>query len=179
MKEFIYCQHDIPKEQWRYGFRDSASVGCGWVATYNALLMLGYRAEPERLIRMFERMLPLVHGNTGTTAFAPAVCFRRWGFPVEIVISREKYDAAAKEADACILFYHWKKRWKFGGHFVALRHTPEGFIGYNTYKNSKGPDHYGQDLAGWIQKRGWFGTVLICIRRRPGGLDDNAELGMI
>ena len=164
MRELIYNQNGIPKEQWRYGFRSSAATGCGWIATYNALHLLGYHAQPERLIRMYERMLPLVHGNTGTNAFAPALCFKSWGFPVELVYRREKYDQAAMAADACILFYHWKRDWKLGAHFVALHHTENGFVGYNTFKNSTGPDRYGDSLSDWVKERKYFGSVLICIR---------------
>ena len=84
MNDLIYCQREIPKEQWRYGFRTSADTGCGWIATYNALRLMGYRAEPERLIRMYEKMLPLVHGNMGTSTFARRCASRhgdfRWKF---------------------------------------------------------------------------------------------------
>ena len=51
MEDLIYCQRDIPKEQWKYGFRTSAATGCGWIATYNALRLLGDHADPEELIR--------------------------------------------------------------------------------------------------------------------------------
>ena len=50
MDDLIYNQHKIPKEKWRYGFRSSAATGCGWIATYNALRLMGYRATPEDLI---------------------------------------------------------------------------------------------------------------------------------
>jgi len=166
MNDLIYNQRKIPKEQWRYGFRSSAAVGCGWIATYNALRLMGYRAEPEALIRCYERMLPLLHGNTGTNAFAPALFFKRQGFPVELVYKREKYDEAAKNADVCILFYHWKRKWKLGAHFVTLRYTEEGFVGYNTFRNSEGPDRYGESLEGFLEKQKYFGTVLICIQNK-------------
>ena len=166
MRELIYNQNEIPKEQWRYGFRSSAATGCGWIATYNALHLLGYHAQPERLIRMYEKMLPLIHGNTGTNAFAPAVCFKSWGFPVELVYRREKFDEAAKGCDVCILFYHWKRDWKLGAHFVALHHTKNGFVGYNTFKNSTGPDRYGASLSEWVKERKYFGSVLICIKNK-------------
>lgn len=164
MKDLIYNQTEIPREQWRYGFRSSAKTGCGWIATYNALRLMGYRAEPEALIRCYERMLPLIHGNTGTTTFAPALCFKKWGFPVELVFRRDRFDEAAKNADVCILFYHWKRKWKLGAHFVAMHHTPEGFVGYNTFTNSTGEDRYGESLEAWLKKRKYFGTVLIAIR---------------
>ena len=41
MVDLIYNQKKIPKDQWRYGFRSSAATGCGWIATYNALQLMG------------------------------------------------------------------------------------------------------------------------------------------
>ena len=73
MKDLIYCQRSIPADELRYGFRTSAATGCGWIATYNALRILGKKAEPEALIRYYERQLPLLHGNTGTSFWGPAV----------------------------------------------------------------------------------------------------------
>ena len=108
MNDFIYNQHDIPKEQYRYGLRASADVGCGWVATWNALQILGYKTDIPALIRYYEWQLPLIHGNTGTSFWGPAVCFRKWGFPVKIVVDTKRFDEAAKNADVCILFYHWR-----------------------------------------------------------------------
>ncbi len=164
MNDLIYCQKDIPKEQWRYGLRTSAATGCGWIATYNALRLLGYRAEPEDLIRMYERMLPLIHGNTGTSILAPALAFRNWGFPVKVFYNRKKFDEAAKESDTCIVFYYWRKKWKLGAHFVTIRHTEAGFVGYNTYSNSKGPDNWTDSVDGFLKSRKYFGAVLICIK---------------
>ena len=89
MDDLIYNQTRIPKNQWRYGFRTSAATGCGWIAVYNALRLMGYRAKPEGLIRYFERQLPLIHGNFGTSIWGPAAYFRKWGFPVKMLGSVE------------------------------------------------------------------------------------------
>ena len=164
MKDLIYCQKDIPKDQWRYGFRTSAATGCGWIATYNALRLLGYWADPEKLIKTYERLLPLVHGNAGTTILAPALVFKNWGFPVKVVADRKKYDEAARNSDVCIVFYHWRNKWKFGAHFVTVQHKDGRFLGYNTYNNSKGPDDWTESIDGFLKKRKYFGTVLICIQ---------------
>ena len=163
MDDLIYNQRRIPANKWRYGFRSSAATGCGWIAVHNALRLLGYRVDIEELIRWFERTLPLIHGNAGTTIFAPALRFRRWGFPVRFVLRPGRFDEAAKQADVCILFYRWRRGWKLGAHFVALRHTPEGFIGYNTFKTSAGPDRYGPSLGAFLKKQRFFGPVLLCI----------------
>lgn len=166
MDDLIYCQRDIPKNQWRYGFRSSAATGCGWIAAYNALRLMGYSPEPVPLITAFERQLPLIHGNAGTTILAPAVFFMRRGFSVRYLSRLDRFDEVARESDVCILFYHWRNKWKFGAHFVALQHTIEGFVGYNTYRNSKGPDVYGHSLSEFIKKKKYFGAVLIGITNK-------------
>ena len=166
MDDLIYNQNDIPKEQWRYGFRSSAATGCGWIATYNALRLIGYKAQPEQLIRYYEHQVPLINGNIGTMLFGPALRFHQWGFPVKVVADRKKLDQAAKDADVCILFYRWLKKYRYGAHFVALHHTDEGFIGYNTYTNSKGPDRYGSSLETFLKNKKYFGAVLFAIQRK-------------
>lgn len=164
MEDLIYNQDKIPKEQWRYGFRSSSATGCGWIAAYNALLLLGYRTDPEALIRYFERQVPLINGNVGTVIFGPALRFHKWGFPVKAVLRRSDFDREAKEADVCILYYRWLKKYRYGAHFVALRHTDEGFVGYNTYRTSTGPDKYGPSLEAYLKNRKYFGAVLFTIR---------------
>lgn len=166
MDDFIYNQHQIPKEQWRYGFRASAATGCGWIATYNALRILGYKAKPEDLIHDYERQVPLINGNAGTVLLGPALRFKQWGFPVKMIVDRSKFDQAAKEADACILFYRWLKRYKYGAHFVALHHTEDGYVGYNTFRTSKGPDRYGESLEGFLKRNQYFGAVLFTIHKK-------------
>ena len=166
MKDLIYNQRQIPKGQWRYGFRSSAAVGCGWIATHNALRLMGYETDIEKLIRYYEWQLPLIHGNAGTSFWGPAVCFRHWGFPVRLSSKRNDFDALAKESDVCILFYHWRKGCRLGAHFVALHHTDRGFVGYNTYRDSTGPDQYGSSLEAFLREKGHFGCVLMGIRKK-------------
>ena len=162
----IYNQTKIPKEQWRYGFRTSAATGCGWIATYNALRLLGHHPKPEGLICFFEHQLPLIHGNTGTSFWGPGEYFRRQGFPVKATANRRQYDALVEESDVCILFYWWRQGHRLGAHFVALHKTPEGIIGYNTYRNSTGPDQYGESLDQFLSKKKYFLTYLVGIRNK-------------
>ena len=166
MNDLIYCQRKIPKKQWRYGLRSSAAVGCGWIATHNALRLLGYKTDIPKLIRYYEWQLPLIHGNAGTSFWGPAVCFRRWNFPVTVTVRRGRFDRAAKDSDVCILFYRWREKWKLGAHFVALQYRDGAFTGYNTFRNSTGPDPYGPSLEGFLKRHGYFGAVLIGIRDR-------------
>ena len=162
----IYNQRDIPRELYRYGLRASADVGCGWVATYNALQLLGCKTDVPQLIRYYEWQLPLVHGNAGTSFWGPALCFRKWGFFVELLADRKRFDEAARNSQVSILFYRWHRGCKLGAHFVALHHTQGGFVGYNTYTNSTGPDRYGDSLALFLKERKYFGCILMTISRK-------------
>lgn len=164
MKELIYNQTHIPKDQWRYGLRSSAATGCGWVATHNALRLMGYETDIRELIRYYERQLPLIHGNAGTSFWGPAELFHRWGFPVKLSVKPSQFDALARESDVSILFYHWHRGCKLGAHFVAVHHTEKGFVGYNTYRTSTGPDLYGESLEAFIKERKFFSCVLIGIK---------------
>ena len=170
MEDLILNQREIPKDKWRYGLRTSAATGCGWIATYNALRLMGHRAKPEQLIRYFERQLPLIHGNAGTSLWGPALRLHQWGFPVQMHIDPRTFDEKAKAADVCILFYYWRKGLKLGAHFVALHHTDDGFIGYNTYRNSTGPDRYGDSLQHFLKQKCYFGCVLTTIYKKERAL---------
>lgn len=177
MSDLIYNQHSIPRDQWRYGFRSSAATGCGWIAAYNALILMDYETDIPELIRCLEWQLPLIHGNAGTTFWGPAVSFRSWGFPVEVLVDRAKFDEAARDCDVCILFYRWRRGVRLGAHFVALHHTGKGFVGYNTYRNSTGPDRYGDSLDSFLKQHHYFGAVLTCIRdkRASGGTNRDRQ----
>ena len=164
MDDFIYNQYDIPKDKWRYGFRSSAATGCGWIATYNALRLLGKYVKPESLIRSYEQQVPLVNGNLGTMLFGPALWFRKRGYEVKMYARRADLDAAAKAAPVCILFYRWVKKYKYGAHFIALKWEDDGFTGYNVYRNSASPNHLGKSLSDFLERRKYFGAVLFTIQ---------------
>ena len=129
---------------------------------------MGYHPDAEELIRYYERQLPLIHGNAGTMIQGPAVFFRQHGFAVETLSVPERFDEAVKNADVAILFYYWRKKYKFGAHFVTVRYGEGRFTGYNTYRTSVGPDDYGESLREYIKAKGFFLPFLITIRKKDG-----------
>ena len=166
MNDFIYNQRQIPKDQWRYGLRSSAATGCGWIATYNALRLLGYKADPEELIRYYEFHFPVINGNFGTFITEPVIFFRKKGFNVRTSVKLSEFDDIVKNSGACILFFFWMRKGRFGGHYVTVHYEDGRFIGYNTFSNSAGPDNYGKSLSEFIKKRKYFGCMLISINKK-------------
>lgn len=164
--DMIYNQRSIPKDRLRYGFRSSAATGCGWVAIYNALCILEKPMAPETLIRKLEHQLPLINGNTGTIFCGPALLLRSMGYSVRTLADRSQFDAAAKRAKVSILYYYWRDGWKAGSHFVSLRYENGRFTGYNTFRNSMGPDDYGESLDAFLRKHKFFGCYLTTINEK-------------
>ena len=166
MDKLIYNQNDLPKKQWRYGFRSSAATGCGWIATYNALRLMGQAVKQEQISRCYDKMLPILNGTVGTFLLDPILYFKRRGYKVEVRVRRSKFDRAARNSDASILYYWWRHRFKLGAHYVALHHRDGRFVGYNTYRNSTGPDDYGESLSVFLKQRKYFCAVLIAIQKK-------------
>lgn len=163
MKDLIYDQNAIPKEKWRYGLRSSAAVGCGWIATHNALRLMGYVPKPEKLIRCYVRGFPLVNGTFGTFLLSPVLFFRNRGFRVKVTARREKFDRVLKKCDVGILFFHWRRRLKVGSHYAAVQYQDGKVVGYNTFRDSEGPEDYGDSLERFVKKQRFIVPVLIGI----------------
>lgn len=166
MADLILNQTEIPAEQWRYGLASSARTGCGWIAVYNTLVLLGEDPEPEALIRALRRQLPLLHGTFGTLCLGPAILLGKMGYPVCTSSDVSRFDALCKKGDAAILFYYWRKGMKLGAHFAALHWDGTHFVGCNTYKNSRGPDDYGDSLPAFLKLEGYFGAVLTVVKKK-------------
>ena len=49
---------------------------------------------------------------------------------------------------------------------MAVEYRDGRFVGYNTYTNSTGPDHYGDSLDEFLKRKGYFGAVLIGIKNK-------------
>ena len=165
MGEFIYCQRDIPKEKWRYGLRSSGATGCGWIGVYNVLTLMGEKADPEQIIRQLEHQVPLLHGNAGTLALGPYWYFRKQGFGAAHTACPERFDELVKESDGAVVFYYWRNKWRLGAHFAAVSYRDGRFWGYNTYKNSTGPDCLGESLEKFLKDRRYFGAVLTTVTK--------------
>ena len=150
----------------RYGFRRSGATGCGWVATHNALRLMGYPSSPGRLIRYYQWQFPIINGNFGTLLPGIVLFFRQRGFLTKCILSPRKFDRALKDSDVGILFYYWRRKKRLGAHFVTVRYQDGRFEGYNTFVNSDGPDDYGISLEIFLKRRKYFFPVLITLKDR-------------
>lgn len=165
---FLHNQSEAPARQLRYGFFSSAYNGCGWIAAYNACRVLGENVPPAEIISDFERYGAILFGLFGTFPAALTHFFRRRGCRAESTGRRERFDALAAASDVCILWY-WHPR---GAHFITVRPTTDGFVGYNVYSDSKRPVLLGPSLRDYLKLRNYHAPRLIAVTKEASDHDE-------
>lgn len=109
------------------GWFSSDKNGCGWIAVYNVLTMLGAKVKPEWIIDDLRHGLVL-GGKFGTHVFYILHYFNKRGYRVRTCAIPKRFAAVARTAGACILLYRHSK----GNHFAALRRENDSFHFYNA-----------------------------------------------
>ena len=156
---YIYNQNTGIASQYWFGFFRSSHNGCGWIATYNALIMLGNPQEPYKIISYYEKWGALVYGAAGILPTAVASYFRSRGYTVTVSTNTSKFDKQAKSNTANVLFY-WHSN---GAHNIAVHWNGKQFIGYNVYSNSSGPVKLGTSIASFLSRNNYTGAMLTSI----------------
>ena len=142
----------------RYGFSTTGPSGCGWVATYNALKMLGVSMEPHDIIREYEMSSGLMmYGFSGTNPLPIAQFFIKRDYNVNITFNTMNYDYMASTNKTNILNYSHSE----GGHYVALNGEISNFSIYNFSSNSTGIDVLKRTLNDFVLNRDY--SILISI----------------
>ena len=121
---FIVDQKQLELPYGRYG---SAAAGCGWIAVYNALQILGIDADMEKIRSDMEKLL-FLGGWRATPFYVPALYFRHKGFRVRLTANRSQFSRQARKYPAGILFYLYHQKGKIfpSGHFAAFAPTSDG-----------------------------------------------------
>jgi len=159
---YIYNQNTGNASKLWFGFFKSSYNGCGWIATYNATLMLGKRVEPHDIIRHYELTGAVLYGVFGIQPYAITHFFRFKGYKVTVTYNTKKFDEIAKKNSANIIWY-WHNS---GAHYVALKWNGKSFIGYNTYRDSAGLDNWGKSISSRLNSKSWKATLLISVSKK-------------
>ena len=100
---------------------NTAQHGCGWISAYNAKKLMGENVRPSEILREVE---PGARsgGKRGLNPFYLVKYFQKNRYDVRVVTEGERMDSAAKESDAFIVCYIYKRsNYTLGGHFVSGR----------------------------------------------------------
>lgn len=115
-----------------YGLRDSSKTGCGWVACYNLLHLLGYPYTPQQVCKTMAAWLPF-WGLIGTHVL-PLYLWIRKHTPLRICLLGNYTPIRLKQCKGGIVWYFTGK----GFHFATFSPTQKGeFHFYNAIYGNK------------------------------------------
>lgn len=164
---YIDDQEDGIATKLRYGITGIHPLGCGWIATYNALKLLGVSMEPQDIIKEYENNGLLMYGFLGTNPLSIVHFFSNRGYDINMKIKFsdeinpdekliKKFDDLAKLYNANILYYTHSN----GGHFIAFKNSGEifqnnraNYIAYNYIIGFNGVDYIESTLGNFLNER--------------------------
>ena len=148
-----YLHNQGKTGDFRYGFFHSDKKGCGWIATYNALVKLGNPKPMASIIASYDLYGETLFGLLGTNPFAVQLYFETHGYHTTLTFNQSKFAANIQNNTASIIAYFSSR----GGHFQFIEHT-EG-ESYKVYNNT-----YEIPLNTYLQNHS--GTVMLLISIR-------------
>lgn len=153
-----------PVKDMRYGIVDIARSGCGVIAVYNALMLLGSPHRFHDVIAWGDKKASAAFGLLGTLPWKARSLFQRLGYAVTAVTDQGLFDRHARRADVC-LFTYWNRKGSVrqGMHTVCLQYRSGAIEIYNLY-NSCAEVSRRPSLTEWTSS-GIGPVVLYCIYR--------------
>ncbi len=145
-ERFIYSQLEEAYASRPMGLSTLDKGGCGPVACYNVMQMLGRETTLEEILSYYKKHWGLLLGGLlGSVLFTAAQYFRHQGCRVQVYRSAKIFPQAAREAEGCILWYLFpRKKALPGAHFIALRCRDNIIQAYNVWANQRSTYvHYG------------------------------------
>ena len=136
---FINEQRALCESEGSFGKKGSiAKNGCGSIAAYNALKILGANVNYKDVLARFNFHV-LNRGRWGANPFYLYVYFKKRGFRIKVFL-RRKFDRLKYESAAYIALYTYKSKSGFGAHYVAAQYNEKN--GYTVYNE----DYYGKTV---------------------------------
>jgi hypothetical protein len=156
LRTLIDNQNQRPASRVRMGATEGSNEGwyngCGWIASYNALILLGNPRHPADIVRHFETNGGMVLGGMfGTYPRAIERLFRALGYDVSHVLFPQlstDLDNAIKSSGVGILAYAHTR----AAHYIAIEYRAEdgrfivyndgfararsAYLGYESYSNT-------------------------------------------
>ena len=139
----------------KIGFYTSDYSGCGWIAAYNAMILLGHQQQIADVVKYFDGAFrTILFGMFGVAPHAITGYFRSMGFSVSanvfFFVKPRDIDERSMISRACILLYAHNR----GAHYVALKWEGEQYRIYNA-----GDNNTAIDIDGFLRSVG--GTFMM------------------
>ena len=120
----------------RIGLKKAAHCGCGAIAVYNAMSMIGKEPQLHDIVAAIEKRGLLFYGMFGTNPVAIGKYLTRQGIVWKRYKNAAQVEQEYEDGDAVICLYNWASKSGLGAHYVALGRENGVWKGYNVYSRS-------------------------------------------
>lgn len=119
----------------RIGSCDFAHSGCGAIATFNALSMVGRKPQMEEIVDFYERKGLVFNARFGVNPAGVKRFLSEQDLSWKLYSKKTDWDACLKENQVAILLYWWVGPKGCGAHYVSVEKINAGIRVYNVYGN--------------------------------------------
>ena len=109
--------------------------GCGAIATFNAMSVLGLEPKMEDIVDFYEHNGLILNAAMGVNPSAVKKYLKSKGLQWKFYSKSKDWDACLGKDQIAILLYWWVNRKGCGAHYVSVERTDEGINVYNEYGN--------------------------------------------
>jgi len=115
------------------GIKQFGFNGCGAIATFNALSLLGLKPSLAEIVRFYERKGILFYGLMGVNPVAVGKYLKSLGIRWKRYTKVGDFMADFTPGKSGILLYWWGNKKGLGAHYVAVEPLAQGIRVYNMY----------------------------------------------
>lgn len=135
----------------RIGHCSFAHSGCGAIATYNVLAMMGREPEMTEIVDFYERKGLIWYAYFGINPIAVGKYLTKQGLRWKRYSGKKNWDACLQDGQSAILMYWWAGAKSCGAHYVALNKTEQDVVVYNKSNAANREGTY-QDIETFLNK---------------------------
>lgn len=129
-------------KKFRIGRHNFHHSGCGCIALFNTLSMMGQKPNLCEIVEFVEKKGMLAYGLMGTNPKAVEKYLRLKGVAFQRFLRMDELQEAIQPDDVIISLYWWTQPKSIGAHYVSLRADETGLTAYNVFGNRDIIYHY-------------------------------------
>lgn len=122
--------------EFRIGLKKAAHCGCGAIAVFNAMSIIGREPKMCDIIEAIEKKGLLFYGMFGTNPVAIGKYLTKQGIVWKRYKKTAQIEQDYEDGDAVICLYNWAASSGLGAHYVALDRKEGIWRGYNVFSSS-------------------------------------------
>lgn len=162
----INDQNTPPVSEIKMGYLKGGNNGCGWIATYNAMYLLGEPQKPADIVKYYEMAGGTVmNGLFGTNSIALNQYFIDMGLKTKYMSQPLNLDKVIADAGVAVLEYADLPYM----HYVAVYYENGIYTVYNSGDN-RGKAVEAASIDKWIAEKEYMPLVLVTVESRGGSL---------